>query len=288
MRRLAVAVAAMLMMGTSPLYAQDALFVVTASSVYIHKAPSTGSPVLGKAPRGQSFKVVRELGSWVSVSWPEGDNGVAYLHVTWGTMSRGGVQAPPVSGRPVIAAPAPRSQSSPTTAQAAPAPNPTVLSRPAFSLPSHVIGLGARFDPKTMGIGGTGRAWAHRSFAVQIEAGKVNYTSTVAAGQMRSMQLAPSLILSPSNLVTNAIWARPYIGGGVDMYRLTLSSTTGAPGVSDNGFGSHIVGGAEFTVSRVPQLGVSADLRRQWVPTVFDGFELDGFGFSMSAHWYVK
>ena len=95
MRRFAVAVAAMLMMGTSPLYAQDALFVVTASSVYIHKAPSTGSPVLGKAPRGQSFKVVRELGSWVSVSWPEGDNGVAYLHVTWGTMSRGGVQAPP-------------------------------------------------------------------------------------------------------------------------------------------------------------------------------------------------
>jgi outer membrane protein W len=102
------------------------------------------------------------------------------------------------------------------------------------------------------------------------------------------VQFVPSLIYSPSSLVTNAMWARPYVGGGLNIYRSTLRSTTGSSLAVDNGLGSQAFGGAEFTLSALPQLVVSADVRKQWVPTSFDGFEMGGLGFTMSAHWYVK
>lgn len=281
MGRYVFALAMMLVIGTSPVYAQDVMFVVTTPSANVHKAPQIGSPVIGKAPRGKSFAVVRNLGSWVSVSWPEGDNGVAYLHVSWGTLSGGtGAQARPVTATPVAA----RANASPTTAQVVQAPT----ARPASSLPSHVIGLGARVGSTPIGFAATGRAWTLGSLGLQIEAGQATHTSTLVSGQVRSMQFVPSLIYSPSNLVSNAIWARPYVGGGVNIYRSTLRSTFGTSVATDNGLGSQIFGGAEFTWSNIPQLVVSADLRRHWVPTTFDGFELGGFGFSMSAHWYVK
>ena len=103
------------------------------------------------------------------------------------------------------------------------------------------------------------------------------------------MQFAPSVIFSLPNLVTNALWARPYIGSGLNVYRSTLRS--GVSNVSDavdTGLGAQVFGGAEFTWANLPQLGVSADVRQAWAPTPFTGFELGGFGFSLSAHWYVR
>lgn len=45
MRRYVV-IAALIGMGASPSFAQDAVFVVTTTSADVHKAPSTGSPVI--------------------------------------------------------------------------------------------------------------------------------------------------------------------------------------------------------------------------------------------------
>lgn len=290
MGRYAAAVAALLVMGTSPLYAQDALFVVTTTSADVHKAPSTGSAVIGKAPRGKTFEVMRELGSWVRVSWPEAEDGVGYLHVTWGTISHGAaLQARPTTeARSSVADSASEPESSPTAIQVAQIPGPAAISRPAPSLPSHVIGLGGRIGTRAIGFAATGRAWTHGSFGVQIEAGQSTYTSAIAPEQLRSVQLAPSLMYSLPDLVTNAIWARPYIGAGINIYRSTLRSTLGVSDVVDNGLGSQVFGGAEFTWANLPQFALSADLRQQWAPSTFNGFEHGGIAFSMSAHWYLR
>jgi hypothetical protein len=142
---------------------------------------------------------------------------------------------------------------------------------------------------RAIGVGATARAWARGPLGVQIEAGQSTYTSAVAPDeQLRSMQLAPSIIYSPPNLVTYAIWARPYVGGGINFYRSTLRSTLGGPVAVDNSFGSQVFGGAEFTWANLPQFALSADFREQWAPPTFTGFELGGRGVSLSAHWYVK
>jgi hypothetical protein len=286
MGRFAAAVITILLMGTSPLRGQDALFVVTTPSADVHKGPSTASAVIGKAPRGKSLAVVRELGSWVSVSWPDGDGGVGYLHVAWGTISRGtDAQAAFAKGATGTVSP---SDSSPSAVQVVQAPNPTGLSQPAPSLPSHIVGLGARIGTRALGFAATGRAWTRGSFGAQIEAGQTTYTNAFTTAQVKSLQFAPSLIYSPSNVVTNAVWVRPYIGGGLNIYRSTLRNTLVGADLVDSGLGSQLFGGGEFTWANLPQLAVSADLRQLWAPTPFTGFDAGGFGLSMSAHWYVR
>src|SRR5688572_33288610 len=111
MGRYAAAVAAVLVMSTPPLYAQGASFIVMTTSADIHKAPSTGSVVIGKALRGKTFEVRRELGSWVSVSWPDTDQGVAYLHVAWGRISRGADLQVPAATEVALPATSPASAS---------------------------------------------------------------------------------------------------------------------------------------------------------------------------------
>ena len=294
MGRFAAVVAAMLVMGASPVYAQDAVFVVMTTSADIHKAPSTGSAVIGKAPRGKIFEVRRELGSWVSVSWPDADQGVAYLHVAWGRISRGAdvqVAAATAAGVPLPAArPAPPSNAALTSdVQIIPqAPPTTTLPRRPQSLPSHVIGLGGRMGSREIGFAATGRVWAFGPLGVQIEAGRSIYSSAVAPGQVTSLQLAPGVMYSPPDLVTNAIWARPYVGAAVDLHRATQRSAVGGVDAVDHLLGSHIFGGAEFTWANLPQFTLSADVRQQWARPTFPGFELGGFGVSLSAHWYVK
>ena len=183
MGRYAAVVAAMLVMGAPPVYAQDAVFVVMTTSADIHKAPSTGSAVIGKAARGKTFEVRRELGSWVSVSWPDAEQGVAYLHVAWGRISRGAdVQAPAATG----VAPAGRGPGAGIERiderRSDQAPRTTTLPRRAPSLPSHVIGFGGRMASREIGFAATGRAWTYGPFGVQIEAGRPTYTKRGCSG----------------------------------------------------------------------------------------------------------
>jgi hypothetical protein len=270
MGRYAATVALLLMMGASPVHAQKGMFVVTSMSADIHKAPSTGSAVIGKAPRGKAFEVRRELGSWVAVAWPEGDAGIGYLHMTWGTLSSGSATEP-----------------SAITSQLGQTPGTRAVSAPAPFLPSHVIGLGARIGTQALGFAATGRAWTQRRIGAQLELGKSTYTTAFGGAQLSAMQFTPSVIYSPRNLVTNAVWTRPYIGGGVNFYRSTFRTSQGFPGVVDSGVGSQMFGGAELTWANLPQVAVSADLRHLWAPTS-NGFELGGTGLSVSGHWYVK
>ena len=301
MGRYAAAVAVMLVMSSAPLHAQDAVFVVTMTSADIHKAPSTGSAVIGKAPRGKAFEVRRELGSWVSIAWPDADIGVAYLHVAWGKISRGAAvevqrvsdaalsttapaSTPALSTKAVASTPA----TSPTPGRVAQPQGLSTRPRSVVSLPSHVVGVGGGLGTRAIGVALAGRAWALGPLGVQIEASQSTYTSAVAPGQLKAMQLAPAVMYALPSLVTNALWARPYVGAGLNMFRSTLRGTPGVADSVHNTFGSQVFGGAEFTWANLPQLTLSADVRQRWPPPNFSGFDLGGRGVSLSAHWYVK
>jgi hypothetical protein len=43
-----------------------------------------------------------------------------------------------------------------------------------------------------------------------------------------------------------------------------------------------------FTSAHVPQLALSVDVRQSWLATPFTGFETDGLGLGLAAHWYLK
>src|SRR5690242_12021335 len=90
MIRHAAALVVVLSMVPSPLHAQTtATFKVGAEPAQVHKAPTTASPVIGRAPHGAVLDVTRELGSWVKVAWPAAKDGEAYVHVSAGSIARG-------------------------------------------------------------------------------------------------------------------------------------------------------------------------------------------------------
>ena len=111
-----------------------------------------------------------------------------------------------------------------------------------------------------------------------------------AASRVTAVQFTPSVIYSLRDRLSDYVWLRPYFGGGGAFTRATLKSTT--PGdltsMSDNTLGVRAFGGAEVTFSSIPRFAVSADLGYLWAQQSFDGFALDGLGFALSAHWYVK
>jgi hypothetical protein len=292
MGRRAFALAVVFVLSTSALYAQDLQFTVTQSSVDVYKSPSTGSPVIGKAARGRVLDVTRELGSWVKIVWPEAADGAGYLHVTFGTLAHRSAAA---SGAGTGTSAAPTAAPAPAPAAAASSshlglqPGPRSLARSTISLPPHNLGVGARLGTRALGFAATGRAWASGPLGVQLEVGRTTYSSAFLTDRVSTMQLAPSVIYALPNLVTNALWTRPYVGGGLNIYRSTLRSVpAGVSSAVDTGLGAQIVGGAEFTLASLPQLALSADLRHAWAPTPFSGFEMGGMGVSVSAHWYVR
>jgi hypothetical protein len=108
MLRNLAAVAIVICLSPVAVYAQDQVFAVSAQTADVYKSPSTGSPVIGHAPRGAQFIVTRNLGSWVKVAWPEAPDGAGYLHVSMGRVMS------PAEARNMVAA-------APATATAAPA-----------------------------------------------------------------------------------------------------------------------------------------------------------------------
>jgi hypothetical protein len=125
MTRQAAAVVVALTLSTSPLYAQNSTKVtVSEVSANVHKTPSTGSPVIGKAPRGTELVVTREVGDWVKVSWPSSADGAGYVRST--ALARGNAAAPaaakPATASAAPAKPAATAKAAPATASAKTAP----------------------------------------------------------------------------------------------------------------------------------------------------------------------
>jgi hypothetical protein len=274
------------------LSAQTIQFTVTTESAQIYNAPSTGSAVIGHVPRGTVFEVTRELGSWVKIAWPAAADGAAYVHVSWGTITHA---ASPGTSASDARSPRTNAANAPPAVRATAEPTRVSTSRPVSPgplyvvPPTHLVGLGARLNGSTFGYGATTRAWSRGHLGLQINVSHSAITNSAAFGRVTSTELAPSLLNAFNDRVTDAVWVRPYVGGGPGIYLQTFNPnpSTGAA-MSDNSFGVHSFGGAEFTFANMPRLAISADGGYRWLQTRFTGFDFGGPMFSVSAHWYVK
>jgi Bacterial SH3 domain len=295
MIRHAAATAIAICLCSSSLEAQTTEFTVKVQSAPVRKAPSTGSPVIGEAPRGAVLEVTRDIGAWVKVTWPDAQDRIGYVHQTMGSLThRSTLEERVAAAFPASAAPVPASPAA-TDATAIPSgPAPVPMStRAVYVAPStHVFGLGARVGSLTgstpEGFGISSRVWSRKRFGLQVEAARSKQTSTTAPGRLTSMEIAPSFVYSLPDSVSDYVWLRPYVGTGATFYRSTFKSGTPDPDLQDNTIGLRTFGGAELTFAGVPRFAVSADLGYLWAETPFPGFELGGLGFSISGHWYVK
>ena len=285
MIRHAAALVVALCVSTTPLYAQTAKLTVNATSANVHKSPSVGSPVIGKAPRGTALAVTREVGDWVKVSWPAAQDGVGYVRVSAGSIARG--DAAPIATR---AGGAPVS-SAPTAARVEQGPARPSAPSPARSLyvaPTHRVGFGAQVGGSTMGFGASARAWSRHRLGLQLEVSRYSLTSPVAVGQTTATDIAPSVLFSMRDNVSDYLWLRPYVGLGAHLGHSTLTGSTPGVALTSNTLGMRVFGGGELTFASLPQFTLSADVGYYRLPTPFVGFEPGGMGFSVSGHWYVK
>jgi hypothetical protein len=132
-----------------------------------------------------------------------------------------------------------------------------------------------------------GRVWFAGPLGAQLELGRATHTSA-ALLRMHVTDVGVNAITSLSDVATRTVWMRPYVGGGVSVFRSTVRSADGVSLATDSSRGYQAFGGAEFTWANVPQLAVSADVRHVWAETAFSGFETGGLGLALAAHWYVK
>jgi hypothetical protein len=293
-RHAAAAIALVFTLSPSWLSAQSTTFTVTTESASIHKAPSTGSAVIGHVARGRMLPVTRELGSWVQVSWPEADNGAGYLNLSWGTLGNRSTAADPTrSAATTSPRPATSAGTAPVTAaQAAQARavEPGAALRPVYAPPaSHALGLGARMGNSPMGFGVGARAWRRKGFGAQVDVSRYALDSAVTAQHLTSFEIEPSVTFALADKVGDYLWVRPYVGSGVMIQRQSLNNgQPGAVNTTSNGWGWQAFAGGEMTFAGAPQFAVSADVGYRRLNTPVEGFDLGGVGLSVSAHWYVK
>jgi hypothetical protein len=290
MMRQAAALVVALCVSTTPLYAQTAKLTVSSATANVHQAPSVGSPVIGKATPGTALVVTREVGDWVKVTWPAAQDGVGYVRMSAGSIARGDAAAPSViraNAAPAGAASgvsaAARAEQVPAVRTSAPSP-----ARTLYVAPTHIVGVGARIGGSTMAFGASARAWSARRLGVQFEVSRYALDSPVMLGRSTTTDIAPSLLYSMRDHVTDTLWLRPYVGAGAHLGHSTLTGSTPGFAFTSNTLGMRAFAGGELAFSSLPQFALSADIGYYHLPTPFEGFEPGGMGLAVSGHWYVK
>jgi opacity protein-like surface antigen len=306
------AVIVSLCLSTAPVYAQTTTpqstdITVRTAPADVHKSPTVASAVIGKAPIGTTLEIKRNLGSWVAVAWPAGDNGVAYLHVNTGTISAH-----------IASVPTQTTAQGSSTAAGAMADGPAALAdrilnghqngqpsngsngarqssaeRSSILLPPHTLGMGARINALTPGFGAgfgvTTRNWWHSGLGVQFEVLHSRLGNLVGPGHVTSLQFAPSAMYSLPDVVANSLWVRPYVGGGISFNRASINSAgtnLQNPG-SETRKGWQAFGGVETTLAAVPQIAWSAELGYRRLQTSTIGFEPKRLSVALAGHWYL-
>ena len=300
MIRGALAVAVVFALSQTVLHAQEVAFTISVPTADVHKGPSTATPVIAHVERGTTLSVLRNLGSWIKVPWPDAPDGAAYVHVTMGRLTPSNADVvsantPPRGSSARAAAPAatpsPMAGQTATAPQHRPAPRERVVvrSQQGGAAVSHIFGAGAVVGSMDS-IGATARAWRDNRLGFQIGVTRDALTSDVAAGRVTALQVEPAVVYGLSDFVTDYFWVRPYIGSGVSIRHQTLhASTPGAADVaSDTGVGFRAFGGAELTFAGAPRFALGVEAGYRQFPTPFPGFAADHLGVSISGHWYIK
>jgi hypothetical protein len=295
MIRHAAALVVVLSLVPSPLHAQTtATFKVGAAPAEVHKAPTTASPVIGRAPHGAVLDVTRELGSWVKVTWPAAKDGEGYVHVSTGSVARGSSSATAQraqattpqagAGSPRIPPPPPSSSSRATREE--PAAAPARQSGAGYvRAPSHQFGVGGRVGAPDVDLGVAARLWSRERFGLQAQLSR----SADDVGPRSTVEFAPSVLYAARDHVNESFWLRPYVGGGPTFLHRTAGDGVlpGAP-IAAGGFGLQGFGGAEVTLPSLPRFGISADLGYRWLDSAPIGSQDSGVRFVVSGHWYLK
>lgn len=290
------AVVVLLCLGTASVEAQTAPLTITSTSATVHKAPSVAAPVIGHASRGDVLTVTRDVGDWVKVVWPSDPSGAGYVRESLGYRGRpaAGTQAslaPSATPDPVRRAggASVSTDTRPNVAEPQSVGAPIRTGRPAYvSRPSHVVGLGARMAGPPLGIGGSFRAWSPGWLGLQVDFSRYSVSTPLDPTSMNTTQFAPSVLLKPTDMISDYVWLRPYAGAGFAMYRSTLNSPTIGVTATDNRTGFQFFGGAEFTAASLPAVGVSLDYGFRTFESPFAGFDFGGSSVTIAAHWYVK
>jgi hypothetical protein len=292
MIRRAAAVVLALTIFPAVLHAQDTVLTVTVQSADVHKGPSTGSPVVGHAPKGNALPVVRNLGSWLEVGWAAAPDGIGYVHTTMGRLNIPGATAPATTtsrASSSASAPAPvplsTAQRTPTSAGNRVPPS----GQPGGSPISHIVGVGGMVGTMSS-FGATARWWRNKHIGVQVGLTRDSMSSDTAAGRVTSMQIEPGVVYALFDRVPGYVWIRPYVGSALSFRHQTWKDTAPVPmePLSDNGVGYRLFGGTELTFASVTQFGLSAEVGYRRVPTPFAGFEADRMSVAIIGHWYIK
>jgi hypothetical protein len=292
MIRHAAAVIVALCLSSSWAAAQGTALTINTASASVHKSPSTASPVIGRAARGATLEVTREVGDWVKVAWPSAPDGVGYVRTNMGSLANATVPA----SRTAATTPAPRTaiEPSPRPTTAARTDVTQTVGRPpartpgGYAAPSHVFGIGALIGGQSLGVGASARAWSRGPLGVQFEVSHYSMSNPIDLGEMTSTQFGPSALFSFRDHVSDYTWLRPYVGAGITFTRSSFTSPAVGLAMSDSTTGFQTFGGGELSFSSLPQFSVSAQLGYHWVETPFAGYELNGLGLSVAGHWYVK
>ncbi|HXW04279.1 MAG TPA: SH3 domain-containing protein [Vicinamibacterales bacterium] len=269
--------------------AQTAEFTIREASASVHRSPSTGSPVIGRAPRGAVLDVTREVGDWVRVAWAGSEDGAGYIHMRFGSLSRkagasGAAVAPMIAMAPPQAAPLPAGGGEVRSTMPATAAATTYVVRPA-----HTIGLGGLVAGSGPAFGATARVWSRNRFGVQFELSRSTSTSAGLPDQVTTVEFAPSVTYWLADSVSDYLWIRPYVAGGISMLRSSLGGISpDSASMTESSMAYRTHGGAEVTFSSVPKFAVTVDAGYRTHTTPFVGHELGGFGFTFAAHWYVR
>jgi hypothetical protein len=320
MNRMWIAIAAAACLQSSIVSAQVAHLTVSTTAT-VHKAPSTGSPVIGQASRGMTIVVTRDVGDWVKVAWSQSPDGIGYIRKGAGTMgalapaatsgaelSPGTTTAAPATGPAAAASQAAAATSAAPAGQAAPATTPrlaaaqsgaTVRPQPAttparppvsyVAMPSHRMGVGGQIGGAAVGGGFSARGWtAGQRLGFQFDVVRYSMSNPVLFTQMTSTQVGPKVLFALRDHVTDRTWVRPYVGGGAHVLRATMTDPVTDVSMSDARLAAQLFGGTEATLAAVPRLGLSADVGYQWYQNQFAGYSLKGMTISATAHWYLR
>jgi hypothetical protein len=239
MIRHAAATVVALCLSTSPLYAQNTVkLTVSEASANVHKSPSTGSPVIGKAPKGTALVVTREVGDWVKVSWPSAADGAGYVRANAGTIARG--DAAPA---PAVAKAAPKPAAAPAKAGAKPAAStakagakPAASTAKAAAAPA---GAGAKAEAASLAPVGAKAAVAATPTAAPMTIAareeQIPVARPAAPTPARTLYVAPThnfglgMVAGGSTMGFGAsarAWSKKHLGFQLEVSRSSFESAT--------------------------------------------------------------
>jgi opacity protein-like surface antigen len=291
-------------------------FTVSVPTANVRERPSTESRVIAKLPRGTILDVASQAAGWIEVVLAEGkERRVGFVWESLGSVervaSRAASSSTPASTIPPAPVPTPSAPKDEGPPPSRPPAVPTtasgqkttpIRSAPGPESPSaRTLGVGGRVGGFALGMGGSVRLWSPGRLGLQVDVSRYSigdrqsYAGVSVGAKYSVTQLGPSILYTFENPDPDEdVWLRPYIGGGLNLFRSTFSTTASGYGQtaksseSATDVGIQFLGGAEAIFRRFPRLGISGDLGYYTTGTPFTGLQIGGFAYGLSVHWYVK